>query len=231
MAGAHGDALFSVWRLAWIAHQLRADPLNLFNANIFIQEARTLAHSDAILLPAVAGAAAVGGGPAAGRLQRGLAHRGFMDRVCAFALVRHLSGSTAGGVIGGLVFAFAPFRFDHFDHLEMQLSFWMPLAFLAWHRALETGNHRQFLLASVFAACQVLSCVYYGIFLLTSFGVLTVAVSWRQPRMAVGRLALTLAIPVLVPGVYSLPYLENRRQIGSVRSRMSWSGAPGPAIS
>ena len=93
----------------------------------------------------------------------------FMNGVCAFALVRHLSGSTAGGVIGGLVFAFAPFRSTTSTTSRCNCRFWMPLAFLAWHRALETGNHRQFLLASAFAACQVLSCVYYGIFLLTSF--------------------------------------------------------------
>ena len=33
-----GDPLFSAWRLAWVAHQLPRDPLNLFNANIFHPE-------------------------------------------------------------------------------------------------------------------------------------------------------------------------------------------------
>src|SRR5687768_8135843 len=51
--GTHFDAMFSVWRLAWIAHQIRSDPVQLFNANIFHPEARTLAYSDAILLPAL----------------------------------------------------------------------------------------------------------------------------------------------------------------------------------
>ncbi len=51
LIGSHGDAMFSVWRLAWIAHQVRADPLRLFDANIFYPEARTLAYSDAMLLP------------------------------------------------------------------------------------------------------------------------------------------------------------------------------------
>src|SRR5436190_752238 len=36
--GRHGDALFSVWRLAWVAHQLRTDPARLFDANIFYPE-------------------------------------------------------------------------------------------------------------------------------------------------------------------------------------------------
>ena len=51
--GQHGDAFFSVWRLAWVAHQLRANPLHLFDGNIFYPEPRTLAYSDAMLLPAV----------------------------------------------------------------------------------------------------------------------------------------------------------------------------------
>ena len=41
--GQHGDAFFSVWRLAWIAHQLTTDPRHLFNGNIFYPEQRTLA--------------------------------------------------------------------------------------------------------------------------------------------------------------------------------------------
>src|SRR5437867_4177959 len=54
--GEHYDSLFSVWRLAWIAHQLPRDPLHLFDANIFYPAARTLAYSDALLLPALVAA-------------------------------------------------------------------------------------------------------------------------------------------------------------------------------
>ena len=50
----HFDSLFSVWRLAWVAHQIVADPLRLFDANIFFPERTTLAYSDAMLLPGVA---------------------------------------------------------------------------------------------------------------------------------------------------------------------------------
>ena len=234
LVGTHGDALFSVWRLAWIGHQLRADPLNLFNGNIFYPAARTLAYSDAVLLPGLAWAPLHWlGTPPLLAYNWVLLTAFVLNGVGAFALVRHLSGSAAAGFIGGLVFAFAPFRFDHFDHLEMQLSFWMPLAFLAWHRGLETGSSRQFLLASVLAACQVLSCIYYGVFLLTSLGVLTVSVSWRQPKTAAWRLASTLAVPVLVLGIYSLPYLANRQELGerSLREVMSWSARPGDFLS
>src|SRR5262245_37242688 len=53
---AHYDTMFSVWRLAWVAHQLRVDPLHLFDANIFFPQPKTLAYSDALLLPSAIGA-------------------------------------------------------------------------------------------------------------------------------------------------------------------------------
>ena len=64
-----GDPLFSMWRLAWVAHQLPVDPRHLFDANIFHPAARTLAYSDAMLAPAAFGCArVVGGRPASVRL-------------------------------------------------------------------------------------------------------------------------------------------------------------------
>ena len=39
-----GDPLFSMWRIAWVAHQLPLAPRHLFDANIFHPAARTLAY-------------------------------------------------------------------------------------------------------------------------------------------------------------------------------------------
>src|ERR1700719_644296 len=50
------DVYFSVWRLAWIAHQLPRHPLQLFDANIFYPERHTLAYSDALVGPGVVAA-------------------------------------------------------------------------------------------------------------------------------------------------------------------------------
>jgi hypothetical protein len=57
--GPHCDALFGVWRLAWMAHQLPNDPAHLFDANTFHPEVRTLAFSDAIPLLGIAAAPAI----------------------------------------------------------------------------------------------------------------------------------------------------------------------------
>src|SRR2546430_555527 len=56
------DSLFSTWRIAWIAHQLRVDPRHLFDANIFYPQRFTLAYSDAALLIGVLAAPLVWAG-------------------------------------------------------------------------------------------------------------------------------------------------------------------------
>ena len=48
-----GDPLFSIWRIAWVDHQLIANPLYLFDANIFYPERLTLTLSDPVILPAL----------------------------------------------------------------------------------------------------------------------------------------------------------------------------------
>ena len=49
-----GDPLFSIWRMAWVRHQLSTDPRHLFDANIFYPLRATLTYSDSMILPALA---------------------------------------------------------------------------------------------------------------------------------------------------------------------------------
>src|SRR6185295_8503309 len=51
-----GDPLFSMWRMAWVRHQIVTDPRHLFDANIFFPLPAALTYSDSMLLPAVASA-------------------------------------------------------------------------------------------------------------------------------------------------------------------------------
>src|SRR6185436_1891688 len=133
--GEHGDAYFSVWRLAWVAHQLRADPWHLFDANIYYPHHDTLAYSDAMILPGVALAPLHWMGLDALVIYNLTLIAAFAaSGVCAYVLVRELTGSTAAGVLGGVIFAFSAHRLEHFNHLELQFAFWIPLAVLAWHR-------------------------------------------------------------------------------------------------
>jgi hypothetical protein len=204
--GQHGDAFFSVWRVAWVAHQLRADPVHLFDGNIFYPEPRTLAYSDAMLLPSAVLAPLhwAGASPLA-VYNLFLLSTFVLNALAAYVLVHRLVGSYAAAVLAGVIFGFSPYRFEHFDHLEMQLSFWIPLAVLAWHRAVEQQTTRACLVVAALVAAQVLSCIYYAVFLITSLGTITVLWFWRTPMKAVRAGTLMLLPAIVVFAIYSLP--------------------------
>ena len=213
--GQHGDAMFSVWRLAWVAHQLRTDPRHLFDGNIFYPERATLAYSDAMLLPATVMAPFAWAGlepVAVYNLTLILAF--ILSGVAAYLLVRRLTGSVPAGLFAGIVFAFSPHRFDHFDHLELQFAFWIPLTMLAWHRAATADAARGYLKVAALASCQILSSIYHGLFLLTWLTAITTLWFVRTPMKAAKAGALMLLPPLLVLAIYSVPYLGNRDRLG-----------------
>src|SRR5215467_3257256 len=62
----HSDAQLNTWILAWDAHALAHHPRDLFNANIFSPEPRTLAYSETLLgyMPIAGPLLWLGGSPA-----------------------------------------------------------------------------------------------------------------------------------------------------------------------
>ena len=219
--GAHGDAFFSVWRLAWVARQVVVDPAHLFDANIFYPEEKTLAYSDAMLLPAVVLTPLHWWGVSPLLVYNFTLLGAFvLSGLAAYCLVRHLTGSTAAGLLGGVIFAFSPHRLEHFDHLELQFAFWIPLAVLAWHKAIaDIGTpFRQafdgYLTVAVLTIGQVLSCIYHSVFLITWLAFVTAIWGWRTPVKAVRAGAVMLLPAMVVLAVYSIPYLETRKQVG-----------------
>src|SRR4030095_10445605 len=48
-----GDPLFSIWRIAWVSHQLPRNPLALFDTNQFYPQRLTLTCSDSLIVPAL----------------------------------------------------------------------------------------------------------------------------------------------------------------------------------
>src|SRR5262245_37178128 len=197
-----GDPLFSMWRLAWVAHQLPIDPGHLFDANIFHPAERTLAYSDAMLLPALLGAPALWLGAPLAVVYNGLLLFSFVAAgVSMFVLARAVTRHDGAAAVAGLVFAFDPFRFSHYSHLELQFTCWMPLAVLFAIRTIaedrggrsgEQGGEasraggapatrsrrlRDGVLCGVFLALQALSSLYYGVYLAVS--VVAFVGGWR----------------------------------------------------
>ena len=217
LAPPHQDVFFNMWRLRWIAHALRTAPTHLFDANIYYPEKDTLAYSDAMLLEGLVAAPLAPLNPVR-------VHNLMMmlpmaaSAVALFALCWYLTGSRGAGVIAGTAFAFAPFRFEHIMHMEIQWTVFMPLAFLALHRLLDRGQWRDGLALGASLALQTLSCIYYGIFLacLTTAGTLGFIVWERHAgwRRVLPPLAAAAVLAVVVAGLYSIPYRRVHALVG-----------------
>ena len=218
-ATPHQDVYFNMWRLQWFAHALATPSARLFDGNIFYPEPGTLALSDAMFVEGLAAAPLLWAGvkPV---LVHNLLLLGAMagSGVSMFALARYLTGSRAAGVIAGMVFSFAPYRFEHVMHMELQWAMWSPLAFLALHRTLDTGKRKYGLATGACLALQMLSSIYYGIFLasLIAIGGPLLLVRDRQApvRRTLVALAGGTALAIVVSGIYAMPYLRAHDRVG-----------------
>jgi hypothetical protein len=218
MVGGHVDALFSVWRIAWIDAAWRDARLDLWNPPIFFPKAGALAYSDSVLMPGAIGSliGATGANPILTyNLVLGLYMIGAAFALAA--LVQALTGRWLAGLLAGLVFAFNPHQAEHFERLEIQTGLWMPLLFLCWHRAVTRGSRRWALAAMLCVAGQWLSGMYFGLFLCAVLPCLAMTWTWlpsgtRRPVLTAAAAGLVVSLAVIA--WTSQPYLEARQAVG-----------------
>ena len=212
-----GDPLFSTWRLAWVAHQLPRDPLHLFDGNIFHPERLTLTYSDAMLVPGLIAAPLLWLGVHQLHVYNLLLLAAFvLSGTAMFVLVRSLTGRADAALVAGTIFALYPFRFEHYSHLELQITFWIPFLLLAVHRVFARGRSRDGIAAGVLLAAQALSSLYYGAFLTVYLVPLVTTLALRS-RVTV-KASLALAVGMMVAAALvapvAVPYVANRALVG-----------------
>jgi hypothetical protein len=215
----HRDAWLNMWRIAWIAHQLPRDPAHLFDANIHFPERNTLAYSDATLVQGLIASPPLWMGVPTPYVHTALVLVSFVFAgVSAWALVRRLTGSSSAGIVSGIMFAFSPYRFDHYMHLELLWTGWMPLTLLALHDAIERPTLKTGLATGLLLAAQTMSCIYYGVFfgtVLVAFAIVLVAGRpWPEIRRAAPALASGAVVAAVLLVAYVTPYRAAREAVG-----------------
>jgi hypothetical protein len=215
------DSYFNVWRLAWVAHQLPIDPTRLFDANIFHPARNTLAYSDAMLGLGIAAAPAIWLGVHPVVVHNVLMIASFVAAALgAFVLCRHLTKSVAAGIVGGLIFGFAPYRFAHIMHLELLWTAPMPLALFVLHRASERDRSvSDGLLLGLLVALQAYCSLYYAAFLALFIGLWTVFRALMSDGLVRRRIAVCVVVGALSGFALSAPYgyvyYQARQEVGS----------------
>jgi hypothetical protein len=199
------DGQFSLWNVAWVARTVVADPLHLFDANIFYPNRRTLLYSEANL---VAGVLAV---PSYWATRDPyIAHNSavllgsVLTALGTYWLVVYLTGSQWGAAVSAICFTFCPFVFAHSTHVQLLMTPGIPLSMLAFHRMADRPSRGRAVALGVAMAATAFSCAYYGVFmmLVVGFAVLVTAAarrSWSSAQYwsAVGLAAGTAAVLVL----------------------------------
>ena len=214
----HDDPLFSIWRLSWVAHALPNDPAHLFDANIFHPRRLTLAFSDAMPLEAAMAAPFLWAGVNPVLVYNLLLLGGIvLSGLGMFVLARYLMNDADAALVSAAIFTLVPYRVEHFMHLELQWTVWIPLTLWAIHRAYSEGSFRFGALAGLLLWLQMLSSIYYGAFLGmvgASFALLLLATGPRRARSAAGPLCLAAFIAAILTAPYAIPYVQNTRALG-----------------
>jgi len=218
--GVHddGDPLMVTWVLAWVAHQLPRAPAHLFDANIFSPERNTLAFSETLLVPGAIVAPLHWLGVGAILIYNLVFLSGFaLSGVGVALLVRRLTHNDGAAMVAGIVFAFPPYRIDHYAHLQLQQTQFIPLSLWAFHVLLDRGRLRDGVRLGAFVACQLLSCMYYGLFLVPYMAVVCGTMLIADRRMHRQR-AVALAAAAVIIVIATVPlgraYLSARQIVG-----------------
>ena len=237
-ASDHHDVYFNMWRFAWFAHAATSPVATLLDGNIFFPERHTLAFSDAMPVAAVSALPLLLMGVPPVLVHNLVLLAGILlSAIGIFVLARSLTGSAAAATTAGMVFAFASYRFEHYGHMELQWTVWIPWAFWALERVRASARWRDGVTLGLFVALQFLSSIYYGIYLvlLLSFVIgcsLLIDLHHRRPlRGQIVAFGLAAAVAL----VMCLPYARAvsarcARHSGTAASRTSRNSALSPPV-
>ena len=211
-----GDGQWSIWVVNWVARTLVADPLHVFDANIFYPHRATLAYSETNL---VTGALAV---PAYWATKNPyFAHNlvllfsFVLAAAGGYYLARYLTGSRPAAAVSSLLFAFCPYVFAHTAHIHLMLTAGLPFSLLAFHRLADAPSARRAVALGAALAATGLSCGYYGIYAallvsLASLYYLVVRRRWRDWRYLAA-----LGAAAIIAAVLLFPFLKQYADLGA----------------
>ena len=217
---AFPDMFGHTWGLAWVVHQPVADPIRLFESNVYWPAPASLATTE-ILLPQalmVSPILLLGGDPL-------LAHNiGVLlifplAGLGAYLLALDLTGSRAGAFLAGLAYAFSAFRWEHFIHIGVLSNQWLPFALLFLRRSLRSPRRLNLLALAFFCILQALSSGYYAILLAIAIAA-SLAFHVRE-LLEIRRslpVLITLALTAILLLPVGLPYRSLHKRKGIYRS-------------
>ena len=225
-----GDSVLNMWILAWDCEQLRgilqghySHLTHFFDANIFHPSPLTLAYSEHLVPQAIEVF------PVYVLTRNPILCYNLLflstfalSGLGMFLFAREVTGNTAAAFVGGLLFAFAPYRIPQSSHLQVLSSQWMPLAMYGFRRYFEGCRTRALIGATACVILQGLSSGYYLLYF-TPFAVAyAVWEMWRNGHLTDRRSWFALitagAMAAVLVSPFVVPYLRVSRELQLTRS-------------
>ena len=218
-----GDPLLNAWILAWDADRFRHGLDGFWDAPMFFPYPSALAYSEHLLGVAIFTAPLqwLTDNPI---LVYNVAHLGsfVLAGTGMYLLTKSITGSRLAGVVGGMAFAFLPYRADQASHLQVLLYGWMPVGLWGLHRYFEDGQRKMLI---VFAFAFVLQGFSNGYFFYFFAAVVVIVASVeliyrvrQRPIMLVDLACTALVMAVMVAPI-AIAYIDVRADMSLVRSR------------
>jgi len=207
--GPPGDNLEYVWKMWWLKEAVVTRGISpFFNPDVFYPYGYPVALSETTLTHTLLGLplTVLWGETAA---YNAMMFASFVvSGYALYRLLRELGVGAYGGIVGGIAFAFCPYRLSHLGagHLPLMGTGWIALLFMALERLIKRPSLGRGLLAGLFYALIALSSWYYAV-MVVPFAVLYLllrARPWKQ-RLWRGTLALGLCAGALLAGALIMP--------------------------
>ena len=211
-----GDPMLQAWEVAWGGHALIHQPLRFFQANIFWPLGDSLAFSDALVGYAPAGLIGSGHADAITRYDLLFIAAIALVFVATYLFARELGAGRFGALVGGLAYAYAPWRLGHADHLNVLSVGGIPLALFLLLRGYRRGSRWQIVAGWLVASWQVSLGFAIGLqFLYVLLAIaIVVVVAWQRsgrpspPRVATWPTVFGIAVLVITSVVLARPYMR-----------------------
>lgn len=204
------------WAMAWVAHQVVRNPLELFNANAFYPYRNSLAFGDHLLPEGLLGLPVnLMTGNAVLALNLVTAFGLVSSALATFFLVRSLLGSPGAGLLAGTVVAFNGFTQGELLRVNViQLQGWS-LALLFLWRFANAPSWRNGWLFSLSLALQGLTGTYYAVYAALLAPGLVVA-AYLATRRRPGKDDFPrLLLPALTVGLAGALFLTPYRRVAA----------------
>lgn len=218
IVGGRGDPLLNTWIINWDAKTIFTNPAGLFQGNIIYPSRDVLAYSEhQITLGLIAA-------PVYFIFRNPILAYNFLvffgiviSAFGCYLLIKELTGSRWGGLVGGLFFALCMYKMAQLSHIQIFFSPFLPFVLLYLYRYLDRGRWRNLLLFGLFFVAQSLASWHYLMYCAVAAGLLWLWMAiFSRKKMEWMRLAGVVAaviVAALIILPFALPYFRAHERL------------------